>query len=154
MRRTDRELAEIEQIEEIIGKADVCRVAFANNNLPYIVTLNFGYLSKPGRSFYFHCARQGKKLDMMGLNKYVCFELDTDHKLVAGPDACDWGMNYSSVVGYGNLCEVIDPDERVSGMNAIMKHNGGEGIYTYKENVFRQTTILRLDVLEMSGKKK
>ena len=32
-----------QRIEEIIQKADVCRIAIANDNIPYIVTMNFGY---------------------------------------------------------------------------------------------------------------
>jgi len=47
------------EVEEIIQKADVCRIAFANDNFPYIVTMNFGYSAKPSGSLYFHCAPKG-----------------------------------------------------------------------------------------------
>ena len=36
MRRSDREISEIQGIEEIIQKSDVCRIALANENIPYI----------------------------------------------------------------------------------------------------------------------
>ncbi|MBK7713136.1 MAG: pyridoxamine 5'-phosphate oxidase family protein [Bacteroidales bacterium] len=43
MRRKDREISETSELEQIISESDVCRVAFADNNIPYIVTMNFGY---------------------------------------------------------------------------------------------------------------
>ena len=65
MRRADRAISGTEEVEEIIRKADVCRLAFANENFPYIVTMNFGYTNDPEQLIYFHCASEGKKLDMI-----------------------------------------------------------------------------------------
>jgi hypothetical protein len=154
MRRADRKISGTQEIEEIIRKTDVCRIAIANDNFPYVVTLNFGYKSIPKQSFYFHCANEGKKLDMIRKNNYVCFEMDTDHQIYKGVKGCDWGMRFTSIVGYGNIFEVNEKEERISGLNSIMAHYGGDGNYTYDEKVFEQTTILRLDILEMAGKKK
>lgn len=41
MRREDRKLYTIEEIEAIIKKADFCWVALVDGQLPHIVTLNF-----------------------------------------------------------------------------------------------------------------
>ena len=46
-RRRQRRYQIFKLIEEIIRKADVCRIAFANDNIPYIVTMNFGYTGDP-----------------------------------------------------------------------------------------------------------
>lgn len=154
MRRNDREISDIQEIEEIILKADVCRLAIANNNVPYIVTMNFGYTSDPKQSLFFHCANEGKKLDMIRQNNYVCFEMDTDHHLTKGTRGCDWGMRFRSILGYGNISIVTEKEERIIGLNCIMAHYGGEGEYVYEEKVLEQTTILRLDILDMTGKKK
>jgi len=154
MRRSDREISDMNQIEEIIKKADVCRIALADNNLPYIVTMNFGYINEPALSLYFHCARDGKKLEMISRNNYVCFEMDTDHFIYGGEKGCNWGMHFSSVVGYGNISLVSEKSEKTFGLNCIMKHYGGEGEYLYDEKVFENTTVLRLDILEITGKKK
>jgi uncharacterized protein len=154
MRRADREISDIAEIEDIISRADVCRIAIANDNEPYLVTMNFGYISEPRRSFYFHCAKEGKKLDMIRQNSHVCFELDTDHILVKGSGSCDWGMSFSSVVGFGNIIISTDRDEKIRGLDSIMKHYSGETEQHYDEKVFDRTTILRLDVTEMTCKKK
>jgi uncharacterized protein len=99
MRRSDREISGIQEIEEIIQKADVCRIALANDNIPYIVTMNFGYIRNPKKTLFFHCANSGKKLDMLHKNNYVCFEMDIDHQLFRGKRSCDWGMRFSSIIG-------------------------------------------------------
>lgn len=154
MRRTDREISGIKEVEEIIQNSDVCRIAIANDNLPYIVTMNFGYTNDNRPTLYFHCASEGKKLDMIRKNNHVCFEMDTEHKLFKGIRGCDWGMSFKSVLGYGKIELVTSKEERANGMNCIMKHYGGDGEYVYSDETFERTTILRLEILEMTGKKK
>jgi len=152
MRRNDREISDFQEIEKIISKADVCRIAFANDNIPYIVTMNFGYVTQPSGMLYFHCANEGRKLKMMLVNSYVCFEMDTDHLIKKGIRSCDWGMNYSSVVGYGHLHIVKGEEERKAGLDSIMSHYGGPELNQYDTKVLEHTTILRLDIQEITGK--
>jgi nitroimidazol reductase NimA-like FMN-containing flavoprotein (pyridoxamine 5'-phosphate oxidase superfamily) len=154
MRRKDREVTEDEIIKDIISRADVCRIAFAVENEPYIVTMNFGYVPEGRGVLYFHCANEGRKLDMIRKNSRVCFQMDTDHKLYGGEKGCDWGMKYSSIVGFGNISFITDPVMRKTGLDYIMKHYGGDKSLDYDEKVMGRTTILRLDITEMTGKKR
>lgn len=154
MRRGDREITDITELEEIIQKADVCRIALSNDDIPYIVTLNFGYVSNPEKALFFHCAGSGKKIDMIRRNNYACFEMDIDHEIYKGPRGCDWGSRFRSIVGYGKIEIVSDINAKLSGMNCIMSHYGDEKEYTYDDSVFEHTTILRLDIIEMNGKRK
>ncbi|MGC1390281.1 MAG: pyridoxamine 5'-phosphate oxidase family protein [Bacteroidales bacterium] len=154
MRRNDRKISGIQEIEEMIKEADVCRIALAGNNIPYIVTMNFGYVKDPEQTLYFHCANTGKKLDMIRQNNYVCFEMDIDHQMFRGEKSCDWGMKFRSIIGYGNISVVTEHDERILGLNSIMTHYGGGGEYSYDDKVLEKTTILSLKILEMTGKKK
>ena len=78
MRRHDSAVTEITDIESIISCSDVCRIAFADNDIPYIVTMNFGYTGGENPCLYFHCAPEGRKIELIGKNNYVCFEMDTD----------------------------------------------------------------------------
>jgi len=153
MRRNERKISDIQEIEEIISKADVCRIALANANDPYIVCMNFGYTKVPDRHLFFHCASKGRKLEMLRNNNYVCFEMDTDHQIYTGINGCDWGMKFRSVVGFGTISTVTDNDLKRVALNSIMKHYGGDVEFSYDEKVFDRTTILRLDIEEMTGKK-
>ncbi len=83
MRRKDREITGIGEIEVIISHADICRIALTENNMPYIVAMNFGYSGGEKKRLYFHCATEGRKIDMIRKNSYVCFQMDTgsqDHR--------------------------------------------------------------------------
>ena len=154
MRRKDRQINDRGEAERIITESDVCRIALANGNIPYIVAMNFGYIGGRKPCMYFHCASEGRKLEMVRENSYVCFALDNGHELYSGKNGCDWGMKFSSVVGYGNMVIVSNNEERILGLNSIMSHYGGAGIYRYDEKVLANTTILRLDIEEMTAKRK
>jgi len=154
MRRKEREITDPVEIESIISRAVVCRVAFANDNKPYIVPMNYGYSGGELRNLFFHCANEGKKLDMIRKNNFVCFEIDTDHAIYKGEKGCDWGMKYSSVVGYGKIFIVTDQSEKRRGLDRIMAHYAGKGEYTYDEKILSRTSILRLEISEMTGKRK
>jgi uncharacterized protein len=153
MRRNDREVTDILLIEEIIAKADVCRVAFAVGDDPYIVTMNFGYQGGENPRFWFHGAGRGRKIDMIRKNKYVCFELDTGHELYTGPGGCDWGMRYKSVVGFGNISIVNEIPAKIEGLGCIMKHYAGSTEFTFDESVVGRTTVLMLEITEITAKK-
>jgi uncharacterized protein len=154
MRRNDREIVDLAEIETIISESDVCRVAMTDGNMPYIVTMNFGYRGEVNPCLYFHCATEGKKLDLIDRNNYVCFEMDCDHELISGRNGCDWGMNYRSVVGYGRVFIVENQNEKEEGLRSIMKHYGGTGNYSFDEKIFDRTIVLRLEITEMTGKHK
>ena len=74
MRRKDKEITDIKEIEEIIKKADCCRIALVDNDEPYIVPVNFGY---ERNTLYFHGALEGRKAEIIRKNNNICFELNS-----------------------------------------------------------------------------
>jgi hypothetical protein len=153
MRRKEREITGIDEIEAIISRCDVCRIALADDNIPYIVTMNFGYSGGEDKKLFFHSAGEGRKIDMIRRNNHVCFEMDTDHALKSGTKACDFSMKYSSIVGWGDIFFVNENEEKRIGLNSIMRHYSNQTEFTYKQTVFKKTTILKLVIKTMTGKK-
>ena len=155
MRRNDRRVEGRAELAAILEAADSCSLAFASGNEPYIVKLNYGFeLEGELPVLYFHCAREGRKLEMMRANPRVCFSLDAEHELATGPAPCDWGMKYASIVGYGLLREVEGDGERRSALDKVMRHYGWGGEGAYREGPLSATKVLRLDVAELCGKRK
>jgi len=152
MRRDEDKITDKELIDKVFKSADVCRIGFAHENMPYIVTLNFGFNHDREYVLYFHCAVRGRKLDMMARNNYVCFEIDTDHLLIKGGRACGWSMKSRSVIGYGYLSVVNDLSERKFGLDLIMEHYGGPGSYEYDEKMLAETVVLKLEISEISAR--
>lgn len=153
MRRKEREISDPSVIDDIIKRCDVCRIALVDGDKPYIVAMNFGYLRASPSLIYFHCAPSGRKLDIISRNNKSCFQFDTDHNMVSGERACDFTMKYSSVVGEGKISVVQSPEERDFGLNIIMKQYTGVVGHSFNKKTMERTTILRLEITSMTGKK-
>jgi len=146
MRKIDREVKDQNEINEIIKKADVCRLALIDGNIPYIVAMNFGYESGNPAVLYFHCANEGRKLDIIAKNNVVCFQMDLDHDLVEAKKACGFTMKFKSIVGYGKIFKVESKDEKIEGLNYIMKQYSDREGFGYEDKMLDMTTILKLEI--------
>lgn len=150
MRRKDREILDVVEIEKAINESDVVRVGFAVGDTPYIVPMNFGY---DQGAFYFHCAKNGRKIDMMRSNPNVCFELEAKKELITGDRPCDWSMKYVSVMGSGKLSIIESDEEKRRAMDLIMVHYGATGPFHYDEKHMNAVYLLKLVIGEWSCKK-
>ena len=149
MRRKEKEITDIKEIESIIQKSQVCRLALADEGLPYIVPLCFGYKNK---ILYFHSAKEGQKIDILRRNRQVCFEFDIDARVRSGKTACAWGMGYKSVIGYGTASLVEDPEEKQKALDIIMRQYS-EGEFEYSAKNLAEMLVIKVDISAMTGKK-
>lgn len=154
MRRKDREIREKKLQREILEAAEALRIAFAVDNEPYIVAMNFGFQWDQKLTFYLHCAQEGKKIDMLRRNNRVCFQTDTEHLLVVDERSCRWSMNYASIVGIGTIHIVTDDNERLHGLKLLMQNYGKKGDTTFAAEMLQAVYVLRIDVDEISAKRK
>ena len=149
MIRKDREITDFTEIESIIRRSTVCRLALADQNQPYIVPLSFGY--KDNR-LYFHSASKGRKIDMLKKNSRVCFEFDIDYEIIKADKACDWGMRYKSVIGFGKASFVEGAESMRRALDVIMAQYG-DGPFSYPENRMKNMVVIQVDIESMSGKR-
>lgn len=151
MRRNQNEIVDINEIETIIQQCDVVHIGMSQENVPYVIPMNYGYSN---RTFYFHGAKEGRKIDIIKVNPKVCFQLDTDHRLITSEDrACDWTMKYASVIGYGTMSIVEAVEEKEEALNLLMTQYGGQSENDYSDKMLERIGILKLIVTEMTGKK-
>lgn len=151
MRRKDKKIQARDEIVEIIEKATVCRLGLCRDNIPYVVPLNYGY--RDG-CLYLHCAKEGRKMDMIRANPHVCFEIDTDVEVIRAEQPCDWGMKFASVIGFGTASVLEEPEEKKGGLDAIMEHySATPAVRSYSESILKHTAVIRVEVEEMTGKR-
>ena len=153
MRRSDREVKNISEILQIIGRCEVCRVALnGDDGFPYIVPMNFGHCQENGKTvFYFHCAMEGKKLDLIRADNRASFEMDCSCELVPRDAEGECTMAYESVVGRGRI-EFVSDEEKINALSVLMRHyNKGE--FTINEAVAKRTCVFKMIVEEMTGKR-
>ena len=98
MRRRDREITDRAKILEIVAECDCCRLGLVDNGEAYIVPMNFGFEDAGSAlTLYFHCAAEGRKLDLIGSGADVSFEMDCSHALRAADIACAFSYSYGLV---------------------------------------------------------
>lgn len=154
MRRNDREIKDFDDIISIIKKCDVCRLALHDEEYPYILPLNFGIDVLDKRiTLYFHGANEGKKYELIRKNNKVSFEMDCSHRLVTDIDKGSCTMEYESVIGNG-VIEFVGEDEKIHGLNVLMKHYPVENNFKYNESVLPRTIVLKLSVSHITGKRR
>ena len=148
MRRNDREVTDIQEIRALIDECKVIRLAMINGDKPYVVPLNFGYTYETGAfTFYFHGAKEGKKLDVIRKNASVAFEMDCQNALQHGETACTHSYYYASVLGEGKA-EILEGDEKCKGLSALMLHMAGRNDVFTAEMADKVAVIaIRVDTL-------
>jgi len=149
MRRKDKEITSRNEIESVIRKSTVCRLALADEDQPYLVPLCFGYKDN---SLYFHSSPKGKKLDLIKKNNKVCFEFDIGHEIKMADRPCEWGMKYESVIGFGEASFIEDPESKRKALDIITAQYSDRSSL-YSETMVKHTVIIKVDIMSMTGKR-
>ncbi|MEN6391246.1 MAG: pyridoxamine 5'-phosphate oxidase family protein [Syntrophomonas sp.] len=150
MRRKDKEVEEPEIGQYILEQALAIRIAMCDENVPYIVAMNFGW--EPGR-IYLHSAMEGRKISILQRNNRVAFQTDLNFEIVSGEAPCNWGAKYLSLVGSGRACFVETLEEKRHALDLIMAKYSGAKDFAYQTSILDKTCVIRIDVEEMTGKK-
>ena len=150
MRRSEKEIHDREELESILKSGEVCRLGLCENNVPYIVPMNYGYYD---RTLYFHSAKKGRKIDILKKNSYACFEIEVGNEIVKNEKACSWAARFKSVIGYGELEEVHERDEKVKGLSLLLKQYSGKEAWEFPEDAVEKVLVLKLRIDTMSGKR-
>lgn len=153
MRRSNREVTEIEKILEIIDNCQVCRLGLCIDNRPYVVPMSFGFEYKNGEIvMYFHSALEGRKIDMMKENNQVCFEMDIDKGLIEGDRACSYSTKFQSVIGFGTAEFITNHEEKIEGLKHILKHYTDKENLLFDDSVVEKTGVFKVAAKEFTGK--
>ena len=150
MRRKDKEITDRAEIEQIIARAQVCRLGLIDQQQPYIVPLNFGYQDN---CLYFHSAPEGKKIALLRKNQRVCFEIDIDTEIIAGERSCSWTTRYRSIIGWGKAEILESVEEKNDGLQIIVNHYSTEPSGAIPAQAVSRVAVIKVTIEEISGKK-
>ena len=148
MRRTEKELGDRAEIDSIIRSSLVCRLGLSDRGQPYVVPLCFGY---DGKALYFHCAKEGRKSDILRQNNKVCVEFDAVEGIIEADHACHWGIGYRSVVGFGTACFVEEITEKEDALTLLMAQYSDRS-FSFPEDVLNRTAIVKIEIENLTGK--
>lgn len=155
MRRKDREITDLTEIEGIIRTARYVHLGMVDGAVPYVVPMHYGYTMDNGAlTLYLHSAREGRKLDVIRANPNVFVEIDTDEALISGGDvACKYGAAYSCVMGDGRAVIVEDADEKARALSILMRAQTGRD-FPITEQMTEHVAVIRVEVDKLSAKRR
>ena len=150
MLQPENEIQSRDEIDAVIRDCQVCRVAFADGDQPYLLPFSFGY---DGENIYLHTARDGRKIDIIKCNQRVCFEFEqgVELKPANGP-GCNWDFRYRCVIGRGRIRELISPHEKNRALGILVTQYGGEA-QQFPARSVDATRVWAIEIEAISGKR-
>ena len=149
MRRYKQQLSD-EACEKVLREAPRGVLALlGEDGYPYTVPMDFVY-DPTERKIWFHCAREGHKLDAIAKCGKASFCVMDEGYRKPG----EWALNISSVVVFGRIRPVEDREKALSKVLALgMKyHPSGEAARKELESTAHRVLCLELEIEHMTGK--
>ncbi|MBN2414887.1 pyridoxamine 5'-phosphate oxidase family protein [bacterium] len=152
MQQPEREIGDRDVMLGMLRQGRYVSIALTADDRPYIVTLSYGY-DRNRHALYFHSGVKGLKLDIMAKNPRVCATLIEDRGYRMG----ECSHAYRSLLLYGSIRLVTDPEEQRHGLEVLLEHleEDPEPIRRRSlgsDAVFEKTAVLTLTIEEMTAR--
>jgi len=152
IRRKEKEISDVEEIKDIISAAKYITIAMCRDNEPYLVTLSHGF-DRESDLIYFHCAKEGKKMDILKENNNIWGEALLDYGYQEG--ACD--HLYATAQFNGRVSFLSDMEEKSRALvNMIKKLDPDPGNIIESQLTKRSISRVNIGKIEIgrySGKR-
>lgn len=150
MRRQDKEIKDPETVRAILAEAPCCRIAMVDGDRPYVIPVSF-VVDDGG--LYVHSADHGRKLRVLRRNPHVCFEVDAGVEVAPARTACDVGMRFRSVVGFGTVTFIDDPAEKARVLRLFIRKYTPKLGPEMPDHEIAKTVVWRVAIGRMTGKR-
>lgn len=150
MRRKDREMTE-EFAYTISDKCEWAVVSMIDpQGLPYCVPLS---IVRNERIIYFHCAKDGFKVECLRNDPHVCVSCVGDTRRLLD----EFTTEFESATVRGVAVEVEDDAEKVHALRLLCQRHTPTNMAEFDDAIAKslsRTAIWRIDISEISGKRK
>ena len=142
---------------EVLDHAPYITVSMSNENgMPYSVPLSLARADD--KTFYFHCALEGKKLDILANNPNVCLSAVTKCKPIVGPKDGSFTLEFKSAIAFGKADIVKDEQEKIEALRLICERFLPQHMDSFNDAIERslaRTAVVKISLTEPpSGKRK
>jgi uncharacterized protein len=139
-------------IDAILDEGLVCHVGFAIDGQPYVIPTIY---AREGDEIFVHGSAASRMLGTLGGGIAVCLTVTLVDGLVLARSAFHHSMNYRSVVVLGSARRLVDPDEKMGALRAIVDHvvpQRWPDVRPPSEHELKATSVLALPLREASAK--
>ena len=152
MRRDDREVSNINDINDILTRCDTIRVGMNGGDYPYVIPMTFGSELVDGKIVvYFHSACAGRKWDILNSDNRVCIEADLYYR-VEKKENGEVTAIYESVIGTGNAELLTEQKEKVAALKCMLDKYKESGFPVTSCKGLPNVAVFRVVLNEVSGK--
>lgn len=156
MRKKSREMGAAWALE-VMDKAPYITVSMTDRDgMPYSVPLSPARTDD--KTLYFHCATEGRKIDILRANPFVCLNAVCRCRPVVGPKDGSFTLEYKSAIAFGKAEIVTDDEEKIMALRAICRRFLPDHMDAFDAAVARslsRTAIVRITLTEPpAGKRK
>ena len=153
MRRADKEVKDLEQLEEILRACTAVRIGTRDERGMFIVPMSYGYtLEGEELTLFVHSAPEGRKVSAFRSGGEAAFEMDCGHQLMTAEQACSYSCAYRSIMGSGTIRELTEPQEKYEALNAIMRHMTGRN-WEMPEPAVARVSVFAIRAERWTGKR-
>lgn len=151
MRRKDRQLSE-QEAREILKNGEYGILSTVDDEgVPYGTPLSY---AAEGDCIWFHCARQGHKLDNLRANPNACFTVvGMSRPVYAG----DYTTYFSSAVAFGQAARVEEDDQKIRALRLICEKYLPDHMDKFEEAIAKSlkvTDVWEIRISHITGKAK
>lgn len=156
MRKAKREMPSNWALQ-IMDKAPYITVSMTDaDGTPYAVPLSLARTDE--NTFYFHCAQEGKKLDILRNNPNVWLTAVTTCKPTVGPKDGSFTLEFKSAMARG-IAEIIEEEtEKIKALRAVCQRFLPNHMDAFDNSIARSlghTAVVRIKLTEPpTGKRK
>ena len=154
MRRQNRQVKDLNEIQAILDEIKVARIGMFDGEQVYVVPLNHGYEMGEGEKiiFYLHSSKVGRKVEVLKKNPNVCIELDGRHALVEADAPGNHSYYYASLIGNGTIEFIDEFTEKAHALDVVMKHQTGKSDWNFDEKWVNAVCIMKLELTDYTMK--
>lgn len=143
MRRTEREILDPEFMHQVLHGAQEIYIAINSDDAPYVLPVNYVFYNG---GIYFHCALEGRKLELLRADDRVGFSTAVDIKVE------NTTTRYRSICGSGTAEFVTDPTLKNEVLKAFAARYKAPCIFPVSEQKFAHTGVVCIHIEKLTGK--
>jgi nitroimidazol reductase NimA-like FMN-containing flavoprotein (pyridoxamine 5'-phosphate oxidase superfamily) len=151
LRRSEKAITELTEMWAIIASQKYMTLALCKENVPYLVTVNYGH-NQAASCLYFHCASEGKKMDYLRSNPVVWGQIVEDNGYLDGK--CNHAFRSVQFQGHVFFVEDVEEKRRALSLMIDQLESDSEAVKAQQvtPKAVERVTIGKVVIEALSGK--
>lgn len=150
MRRHDREMDKDFALN-IVDKCEYAVISMVDmSGNPYCLPIS---IVRQDNTIYFHCGKEGLKVDVLKNNPAVCMSCVGDTNRLTDK----FTTEFESAIVRGTAVEVVEDDERIAALRLLCQHHTPSNMAEFNDSISKslfRTSVWKINISDITGKRK